>query len=41
MSLEIVEAAPELDAMVIAVGGGSQAVGALTVARALRPSVRV
>jgi threonine dehydratase len=41
LSLEIVEAAPDVDAMVIAVGGGSQAVGALTVARALRPSVRV
>src|SRR5512141_690874 len=33
--------APELDAMVVAVGGGSQAVGALTVARALRPALRV
>jgi threonine dehydratase len=41
MALEIVEAAPDLDAMIIAVGGGSQAVGALTVARALRPALRV
>ena len=41
LSLEIFDEAPELDAMVVAVGGGSQAVGALTVARALRPSVRV
>ena len=41
LSLEIVQAAPELDAMVVAVGGGSQAVGALTVARALAPKLRV
>ena len=41
MSLEFVEQVPDLDAMVIAVGGGSQAVGALTVARALRPGLRV
>ncbi|MHC4550488.1 MAG: threonine ammonia-lyase [Planctomycetota bacterium] len=41
LSLEIVEAAPRLDAMVLAVGGGSQAVGALTVVRALRPEVEV
>jgi threonine dehydratase len=39
---EQVEASGEsLDAMVVAVGGGSQAVGALTVARALRPGVAV
>lgn len=37
MSLEIWEDAPELDALVIAVGGGSQAVGALTIARELAP----
>jgi threonine dehydratase len=36
LTLEVVEQAPQLDAMVIAVGGGSQAVGALTVLRALR-----
>jgi threonine dehydratase len=41
MSLEIMEQAPELDTLIIAVGGGSQAVGAITVARALRPSLRV
>jgi threonine dehydratase len=41
LTLEIVEEAPDVDAMVVAVGGGSQAVGALTVARALRPSMQV
>jgi threonine dehydratase len=41
LSLEMVEQAPDLDAVVIGVGGGSQAVGALTVAHALRPSLRV
>jgi threonine dehydratase len=41
MSLELLEEAPHLEALVIAVGGGSQAVGALTVARTLAPHVRV
>ncbi|MEJ7811030.1 MAG: pyridoxal-phosphate dependent enzyme [Gemmatimonadaceae bacterium] len=41
MTLEVIEQEPELDALVYAVGGGSQAVGALTVARALRPSLAV
>jgi threonine dehydratase len=41
MSLEILEQAPDLDTLLIAVGGGSQAVGAITVARALRPALRV
>jgi len=41
MTLEILEQEPELDAIVIAVGGGSQAVGALTVARAYSPNVAV
>jgi threonine dehydratase len=41
MTLEILEQEPELDAIVIAVGGGSQAVGALTVARAFSPNVAV
>jgi threonine dehydratase len=41
MALEMLEQAPDLQAMVIAVGGGSQAVGALTVARAMAPSLRV
>lgn len=41
MSLEMLEQDPALDAVVLAVGGGSQAVGALTVARALRPGLEV
>jgi threonine dehydratase len=41
MSLEIMEQADALDALLIAVGGGSQAVGAITVARAMRPGLRV
>jgi threonine dehydratase len=41
LSLEVLEQAPDLDAMVIAVGGGSQAVGALTVARERRPGLKV
>lgn len=41
MTLEILEQAEDLDAMVVAVGGGSQAVGALCVIRALRPDVEV
>jgi threonine dehydratase len=41
MTLEILEREPALDALVLAVGGGSQAVGALTVARALRPQLAV
>lgn len=41
LGAEICEQAPELDAIVVAVGGGSQAVGALTAARALRPNVAV
>jgi threonine dehydratase len=41
MTLEIVEQNPDLDAIVIAVGGGSQAVGALTVARELAPRIEV
>ena len=40
-SLEILRAEPELDALVLSVGGGSQAVGALTVARTLRPRLAV
>jgi threonine dehydratase len=39
LSAEICEQAPELDAIVVAVGGGSQAVGAIVSARALRPAV--
>ena len=41
LSLEMFEQEPGLDALVIAVGGGSQAVGALTVFGALRPEVKV
>lgn len=41
MTLELLAQAPDLDALVVAVGGGSQAVGAITVARALRPALEV
>jgi threonine dehydratase len=41
MTLEILEQKPDLHALVIATGGGSQAVGALTVARALAPELEV
>jgi threonine dehydratase len=42
LSVEICEQAPaELDAIVVAVGGGSQAVGAIVATRALRPNVKV
>jgi threonine dehydratase len=41
LALEILEERPEIEAIVIAVGGGSQAVGALTVVRAVAPHVRV
>jgi threonine dehydratase len=41
MTLEILEQAPAIDALVLAIGGGSQAVGALTVVRELKPGVAV
>ncbi len=41
LTLEMLEERPELRALVLAVGGGSQAVGALVVARALRPDLAV
>jgi threonine dehydratase len=41
LSVEICEQAEQLDAIVVAVGGGSQAVGAILATRALRPGVRV
>jgi threonine dehydratase len=41
LGAELCEQAVTLDAIVIAVGGGSQAVGALVAARALRPDVAV
>src|SRR6266850_7659526 len=39
LTLEILEENPGIEALVIGVGGGSQAVGALTVARELRPDL--
>lgn len=41
IALEFLDQAPELDVLVVAVGGGSQAVGAMTVARQLRPALQV
>jgi threonine dehydratase len=41
LTLEILEEAETVDALVYSVGGGSQAVGGLTVARALRPGLPV
>jgi threonine dehydratase len=41
MTLEILEQQPDLEALVIATGGGSQSVGALTVANALAPGLKV
>lgn len=41
MSLEMLEQEPNLDALVIAVGGGSQAVGAIVAGSALRPGLAV
>jgi threonine dehydratase len=41
LTLEICEQAPQLDAMVVGVGGGSQAVGAIVVTRELRPTVEI
>jgi len=41
LSVEICEQADRLDAIVVAVGGGSQAVGAIVATRALRPGVKV
>jgi threonine dehydratase len=41
MTLEILEQNSDLDAIVIAIGGGSQAVGALTVVREMAPNVEV
>lgn len=41
LTLEVCEQAPELDAMVLAVGGGSQAVGALVALHTQRPNVPV
>ncbi|MGQ0766519.1 MAG: threonine ammonia-lyase [Gemmatimonadota bacterium] len=41
MSLELMEQAGEIDAMVVAIGGGSQAVGAISIARVMNPRVQV
>ncbi len=41
LTLEMLEEREQLEALVFAVGGGSQAVGGLVVARALRPDVAV
>jgi threonine dehydratase len=41
LTLETLEERPCLDALVVSVGGGSQAVGAITVARAVRPGLPV
>lgn len=41
MTLELLEQEPGIDALVLGVGGGSQAVGALVVARTLAPALRV
>src|SRR5207249_7073938 len=40
-ALEILEEQPELDAMLVPIGGGSGAAGACVVASAVRPSLRV
>ena len=41
LTLEALDQQPGIEAMVISVGGGSQVVGAMTVARAKRPDLRV
>ena len=41
ITTELLRQAPPLDAMVVSVGGGSQAVGALTAARQLAPEMKV
>jgi threonine dehydratase len=41
LSLEMLRARPQIDAIVVAIGGGSQAVGALTAARELAPGAAV
>ncbi|MFA6167649.1 MAG: threonine/serine dehydratase [Gemmatimonadaceae bacterium] len=41
MTLEMLEQQPDLEVIFIALGGGSQAVGAMTVTRRLKPSVKV
>ncbi len=41
LTLEILEERSDLDALVVSVGGGSQAVGAMTVAREIAPGLKV
>jgi threonine dehydratase len=41
LTLEILEQAQSLDALLVGLGGGSQAVGAMTVARRLMPGLKV
>ncbi|MDB4915561.1 MAG: threonine dehydratase [Gemmatimonadetes bacterium] len=41
MTLEILEQVSDLDVLLIATGGGSQALGAVTVAKELQPSLKV
>ncbi len=41
MTLELLEQTQDLDVLLIAVGGGSQAVGAMTVARSLKPTLQI
>jgi threonine dehydratase len=41
MTMEILEQQPDLDALVLATGGGSQAVGAAVVARAVAPRLEI
>lgn len=41
LTLEILEQLPEVDALVLSVGGGSHAVGAIAVARARKPSLAI
>src|SRR5215470_2703554 len=40
-TLEILETQPDIDAIIVPVGGGSGAAGACTVAKAVRPSIEV
>ena len=41
MGLEILEQAPDVEAIIVSIGGGSQAVGALVAASGLRPEVEI
>jgi threonine dehydratase len=41
VALEMLEQQPDLDALVLSVGGGSHAVGAILVAQALKPTLKI